>query len=103
MADTNENQDALDGLETVGAEPPRDDEEINAAFAWRGMPEFVKAPDRGPQLVLTFESEAERDAFVERLEIIIAKKTKGTWSAWWPPRPREDLASLLFDVGEFEQ
>lgn len=70
--------------------------DFDAAAEWVGMPEFVPGEKR-LQLVLAFDSEEERDALVERLGVTIAKKTRGTWSAWFPPRERADLDSLLYE------
>jgi len=71
----------------------------DAAEAWAGMPGFEP---RAPQisLVLAFEAEAERDKLISDLGIVVAKKTRQTWSAWWPPREREDLASLRITDGD---
>jgi hypothetical protein len=73
------------------------DADLNAPVEWRGLPAFVPAEARDVKLVLTFDSEAERDKLIEQLKLVIAKKTGPTWSAWWPPREKEDLAALRFD------
>lgn len=73
---------------------------LNADVEWVGLPRFEAAPSKRPSIVLAFDSEEDRDRLVEQLGLVIAKKTKGTWSAWWPPREKEDLASLRFDFGE---
>lgn len=69
---------------------------MNEAAEWAGMPDFDPA---GPDvlLVLHFEDPDGRDKLVEELKLVIAKKTKQTWSAPWPPRAKKDLASLRFD------
>ncbi len=77
----------------------RTEEDLNAPIEWRGLPEF-RAVTRDVRLVLSFDTEAERDQLVAQLGVTISKKTGPTWSAWWPPRDREDLASLRFDFGE---
>lgn len=73
---------------------------LEPTLAWRGMPAFKPPPPREVRLVFTFETEADRDRLVKETGVVIAKKTKGTWSAWWPPREREDLSSLLFTVDD---
>lgn len=97
MPGMNPNQDSLVGRD-VGAETREDD--LNAPVEWAGMPAFHPAPKRDIQLVLSFATAEERDELIAQLELVIAKKTRGTWSAWWPPRDREDLAALRFDFGE---
>lgn len=73
--------------------------DFNAAAEWVGMPDFQPQADR-IQLVLAFDTEAQRDELIEQLGLIIAKKTRKTWSAWWPPRELEDLSSLRFERGD---
>jgi hypothetical protein len=71
----------------------------NSPIEWRGLPRFV--PKEKPlSLVLSFDSEEDREQLVEQLGLIIAKRTRGTLSAWWPPREREDLSALRFDFGD---
>lgn len=74
----------------------RDVADLNAPVDWRGLPAF-EAIDKRIKLVLTFDDEAGRDTLIEQLGLVIAKKTGPTWSAWWPPRDRDDLAALRFD------
>jgi ParB-like chromosome segregation protein Spo0J len=68
----------------------------DAAAEWVGLPEFEPIGAR-ISLVLAFDSEEEREALVDQLGLFLAKKTRGTWSAHWPPRPQEDLSSLRFE------
>lgn len=75
----------------------RAEPDLNGAIEWTGLPAFHPAPKREDRLVLSFETAAARDELVEQLGLVIAKKTGKTWSAWWPPREREDLAALRFD------
>lgn len=100
MPDVNRDQEALLGSD-VGAEDRSDD--LNAPVEWAGLPAFHPAPKRDVQLVLSFESEEDRQRLIDLIEIVIAKKTRGTWSAWWPPRDREDLSALRFDFDAPEQ
>tara|TARA_Y100000310_G_scaffold92397_1_gene90047 strand:+ start:6291 stop:6968 length:678 start_codon:yes stop_codon:yes gene_type:complete len=81
---------------TFVTRPASEIENIDAAAHWAGMPEFEAPPPR-VGLVLSFDSEAERDALVESMALVIAKKTGPTWSAWYPPRERQDLTSLRFE------
>ncbi len=81
--------------------PKQSEEELNADLDWKGMPRFEPAAERF-SLVLSFDAAERRDELVEQLGLIIAKKTRGTWSAWWPPREKEDLSALRFDFGDAE-
>lgn len=81
-------------------EEPDPAELVEPEIAWTGLPAFHPAAPREVRLVLTFDTEEERDQLVEQIEVVIAKKTGPTWSAWWPPRDREDLSALRFDFGE---
>lgn len=76
----------------------RSAEDLNAPIEWRGLPEF-RPVTRDVRLVLSFDTTEDRDRLVVQLGVTISKKTGATWSAWWPPRDREDLASLRFDFG----
>jgi hypothetical protein len=80
-----------------------DGADLNAPIEWRGLPEFRPAAAREHKLVLTFDTEEARDALIAQLGVVIAKKTGPTWSAWYPPREKEDLAALRFDFEAPEQ
>lgn len=64
---------------------------------WRGMLAFrpVLSP---PKLTLTCRTEADREELVGRLGCSVSKRTNGTLSVWWPPRERNDFASLRFVI-----
>jgi hypothetical protein len=98
MPERNPNQDALIGRD-VGAQT-QDESDLNAPVEWPGLPAFHPAPERNPQLILSFRSKAARDEFVREQGLIITKKTKKTWYAWWPPGEQEDLAALRFDFDD---
>jgi hypothetical protein len=91
-------QDAL--LSGDFSEDRKDD--LNAPIGWRGLPEFTRV-ERDTRLVLTFDTPEERDELIAKLGLILSKKTGTTWSAWWPPRERDDLAALRFDFDADEQ
>jgi hypothetical protein len=97
----NGEQTELIGREAMGED--RHESDLNAPVEWAGLPVFHPAPERNIQLVVTCESEEDRDALIARLGLVIAKKTGKTWSAWWPPREREDLAALRFDFDAPDQ
>jgi hypothetical protein len=75
------------------------DSYLNADVEWVGLPKFVPLEGKRLSIVIAFDSEEDRDRLVDQLGLFIAKKTGVTWSAWWPPREQEDLASLRFDFG----
>jgi hypothetical protein len=74
---------------------------LDAAAEWAGagMPgfeEFILSP----RLVISFDSDEDRAKFMELVEIeVITRKERGSWSARWPPRPKEDLSSLFIAPG----
>ena len=72
---------------------------FDAAAEWVGMPEYEQDPERH-ELRLRFVNDDERTAFLDRNEIPIDLVTKGraVWSSYWPPRPQDDVASVLFDT-----
>lgn len=69
----------------------------DATTHWVGLPEYV--PASVPfKLVVSCETEADRDAALDALGIsTIHKGTRGTLSVWFPDRAREDLSSLRFE------
>ena len=75
---------------------------FDAAAEWVGMPDYESEPDRW-KLILSCETEEERDALQEQLAVVVAKRTGKTVSAWYPPRPKEDLASLRFEAPTEEE
>ena len=69
----------------------------DAAAEWAGMPDFeAKAP--AVTLTVQFETTEDRLEFVEKYDIgTTARGDAGIgWSAWWPARARDDLASVKF-------
>jgi hypothetical protein len=73
--------------------------DFDAAAEWVGLPEF--RPE-GPriQLVLSFDSEEARDGLINELGVTIAKHNRHSLSAWYPPRPTEDISSVRFESGD---
>lgn len=68
---------------------------LSEAEQWVGLPSFDPAA-ADILLVLHFDSEEEREKLIEQIGVGISKKTRQTWSAHWPPREKQDLASLRF-------
>lgn len=73
----------------------------DAAAEWLGggLPDY-DAGQPSPQLVISFDSEDERDLFVEQKEIIVTRKGNINWSARWPPGEMIDAASVRFELEE---
>jgi hypothetical protein len=73
----------------------------DAEYEWGpGQALFVEA-DKPFLVVVSCETENDRDALLECLGIdIIHKKTRGTFSTWWPNKARKDLVSLRFVTDE---
>lgn len=64
---------------------------------WRGMPAFEAQPEQ-VKLRIETRTEEDRDALVEKLGVNVDKRFRGKgWSAGWPPRVRDDPASLRFE------
>jgi hypothetical protein len=75
--------------------------DFDAAAAWAGMPDYDPG-DLRPRLIITFDSEAEREAFAKQSGISLRKSADGrqTWSARWPEQAEEDLSSLRYVQAE---
>jgi hypothetical protein len=80
--------------------PETEIESMDEASHWVGMPEYnaIMPP---PKLIISFESEGERDNFLKWLDqqqqTIVMGKNRDTWSMWWPPREKEDLKALKWE------
>jgi hypothetical protein len=80
--------------------PESEIQSMDEASHWVGMPEY-NAIIPPPKLIISFESEAERDNFLKWLDqkepTQIMGKNRDTWSMWWPPRDKEDLKALKWE------
>lgn len=78
--------------------PEGEIKDLDAAAAWVGMPDYE--PSKKPiRIVVSFEGETARDAFMQKIGAkIVNKKVGDCWAIWWPERAREDLASLRFEA-----
>jgi hypothetical protein len=70
--------------------------DFDAAAEWIGMPDYEPA-DRRPKVILIYDSEEDRDDLIEKLGLVVSSKLRTTWSAPWPPRISDDVASLLVE------
>jgi hypothetical protein len=71
------------------------------AEEWAGLPGFEPADDR-IRLMIDFDSEEDRDAFVEQNELPVhyRRESAGQWNTRWPPDPNAkqvDLTSVKFE------
>ncbi len=71
---------------------------FDEAAEWVGMPEY-EPNTKQPQLVLWFDDEDGRAAVVEQLGVYVNNKQRRSWSAWWPPREKDDVGSVKFEEG----
>lgn len=95
------NEWELDNLDDWGVELPRlgnidELEKINEMDEWVGMPEF-ESVDSPPKLIIQFESEREREEFVNKIDLKIAKKNKNNWGTWYPYKERENLKDKKYE------
>jgi ParB-like nuclease family protein len=67
--------------------------DFDAAAEWTGMPEY-EVGGRPIQLVISFRSKEDRDAFAEKLGVRLTEKMRGIW---WPQEDRIDAASVHFE------
>jgi hypothetical protein len=80
----------------MNTRPTSEIRDFNAAAEWVGMPAYENGgtPIR---LVVTFNTEEDRTAFVREQKMRIDKKTGPTWSTRWPFSEREDVAGFRFE------
>jgi len=72
-------------------------EQVNGdSDEWVGMPNF-EAKDAPLKIVISFETEEDRDKFQEEYKLKYVQKQAKSWSTWWPFKDRDDLKSLKFE------
>lgn len=76
-------------------------EDFDAAAEWTGMPEHDPGT-KAYRLIIQFRNEDDRLSFMKHAEIdtdTLKAYTRGGqhWSTWWPPKERNDLASVRFE------
>lgn len=66
------------------------------AAEWVGMADFETKPDY-PTINVRFDTDQDRQDFMELIgATIINKKIGNVWAIWYPERGREDISSLRF-------
>ena len=100
--------DDIDGLAGTGFDemnlaalamvtrPAEEIEDLDAAAEWVGMPDFEPA-DPKVQLVISCDTEQDRDDLIRKLEVHISTKTRQTWSCVWPPSENADPGAVMLD------
>jgi hypothetical protein len=72
------------------------DHNVEEEWAAAGLPGDLNGASPF-KLVISFLNEADRERFVELYRITLIKRETVVWSARWPHREAEDLASLRFE------
>ena len=63
---------------------------------WVGMPEF-EAKDRDIKIIITFESEEEREKYAKKYNMKFSVKAKKAWSTSYPFKEKQDLKNLKYE------
>jgi len=82
---------------------------VDAAAEWAGMPGYDPTSNTNAlcRVIVNFDTEADRAAFIAQNGLIIHKRLNDAtgvagklFTTYWPPRPRDDIASLRFKEAE---
>jgi len=65
------------------------------AAAWVGMPEFG-TKEETPKLAVLFRNKKDRDEFVKKTGLKPTYRSDAIWTAWYPHKGQDDLASVKF-------
>lgn len=76
--------------------PASEVQSFNEAAEWVGLPEYEQGSDP-VQLVINFRSPADRERFVESINLEIKKRETKTFSTWWPWKEDNDTSSVRFE------
>jgi hypothetical protein len=77
--------------------PESEIEDFDAAAHWLGLPSMGDVPSAW-KVVCHFDKEEDRAEFARRLGLTLTDST--TISTWWPPKEKDDMASVKFVVDE---
>lgn len=76
--------------------PESEIKDFDEAAEWVGMPEYEPI-DRHPRVTINFESEADRELFLQTIgATFVNKKMQSAWLLWWPERRNHDMKSVKF-------
>jgi hypothetical protein len=67
------------------------------ASQWAGLPEYDEMSDT-LQIIISCEDKSAQLECLARLNITNIDQTRKTISTWWPPKTRNDLQSVRFEV-----
>lgn len=70
------------------------------AAQWVGMPSYEEGAGQPHKITVSFRSAEDRETWAQQSGLEFMKKETWTWSAWWPPKEREDLVALRFSEAE---
>lgn len=70
--------------------------DFNAAKEWAGMPEYQEEADE-IKLVINFRTESDRNKFIKQTKLEVTGVNRMTKTAWWPPKERSDISSVIFE------
>ncbi len=73
--------------------------DFDAAAEWVGMPDY-EAGVIPVAVNIQFDTDEDRLAFIDKMELVVSKRQGRTWSTWWPARQRNDVASLHWDADD---
>jgi ParB/Sulfiredoxin domain len=92
------NEEQLAALALV-TRPRSELADFEEAGEWLGLPGFdAKSPD--PQVTVKFQSEADRERFLQEVlgaDHYITKRQGMSWTTWWPSKPQNDLSAIRFE------
>lgn len=71
----------------------------NEAAEWAGMPAFDTGRPR-IQLIISFRTEEDRQAFTEQSGVGLMAKNDQTWSGWYPPMQKVGESAIKFEEEE---
>ena len=70
--------------------------DVNELDEWVGMPEFESRDDI-LKIVIQFQTEEDRDKYIEETGLKISTKAKMTWSTWYPYKEYDNLVSKKYE------
>ena len=95
LANDWENEQLEDwGLLSLGESAKLGD--LNESDEWVGMPEFAESNDSF-KIIIHFETESDRELFLNEYPLKFAKKESKAWITWFPYREKDDVGSIKYE------
>ncbi len=69
---------------------------LNTTDEWVGMPDFEPG-DNPFKIIVNFETEEDRLAFVKKYPIKFLKQEAKAWTTWFPFREQQDIKSVKYE------